>query len=120
MPRGDGTGPFGKGPLNKGERGAGRGGARRRPAGSGTHCPRETEEGGGGFFSGRNQLKSSSLIQGTLVKALSLAVAALPALAKTLERLQGPDRKSLPESRNEDHPVIEVEAESVDDPEKPA
>lgn len=117
MPRGDGTGPFGKGPLNQNSRGTGRGSGRRRNMSPSGNCPRNST-GGGNLLDRQNNLQRSSLLQGAVVKLLGLALAAVPAILKARNRLPAPDKKKLSGPDEGPYPTIEVKPIPVDEQEK--
>ncbi len=107
MPRGDGTGPHGTGPLNRSERGSGRGMGRRQNLSGPGNCRQNS---GSGRIPLRNQepSRAGGLLQGAVVKLLSMAVMAVPALLKARNRTRELENKVLVNAGSKEQPVIEI------------
>lgn len=115
MPRGDGTGPSGNGPLNNGTRGSGRGRGQRRNIKSPGNCRLDSSQNRRPVLKNKES-GTGGYLQGAVLKALSMAVLAIPALFKIRNRLGTSEKKELLEQQQNDrYPTIEVTPVSVEE-----
>jgi len=118
MPKGDGTGPSGNGPLGRGRRNEARGMGRRGSMNSSGTCHQDNSQASFPSLS-RNANRADGFFQRTVVKALGMAILAIPALFKMRNELQAPMEKRLLEWKwpQEEPLTIEVVPVLIEDKE---